>query len=495
MSDDRVRLRTPWLDPRAVAGHARVEPPDPRPPGRGQGPGAPFEPVRPSRTPAWVTAAYVAFGGLAVVVLGLAASGNGEALGVLITGPILLAITYYGARRLAEIDHNPQIVPVIMAGLCIKLLGSFVRYRVSAKLYGTGDFYDYDLWGRKIGAALRQGHLLTPPGRIAGTNFMRILTGFIYFVTPSRMMSGFAVYGWLGFVGLLFFWRAYRIALSPKHDLTYLKWLVLMPSLAYWPSAIGKDAFMLLAAGIAAYGVACLLVNRTSVGVVALTAGIGGMIMVRPHFALAVCGGLALAVVVRRNKGEFFRTIISLVFVAALGFAVVHAASSFFGISTFNQASIEKSLNDASAQSAEGGSKFKPVVVSSPVKFPLALITVLYRPLPFEAHSPQELLTALEGTALIVLTIRALRRLARAIRRGRQLPYVIYCLGALIVFIVAFSGFSNFGILARERCVIQPLFLVLLSLPRDIDELLPEQQALVGAAPAPTPRFAPRPTP
>jgi hypothetical protein len=86
--------------------------------------------------------------------------------------------------------------------------------------------------------------------------------------------------------------------------------------------------------------------------------------------------------------------------------------------------------------------------------------------------------------ALVALTLRALRRILRAIRRGRQLPYVMYCLGALLVFIIAFSGFSNFGILARERSVIQPLFLVFLALPRDIDELLPDPSP-VGKPDAP----------
>ena len=85
-------------------------------------------------------------------------------------------------------------------------------------MYGTGDFYDYNKWGGLIGSALRHGQFRTPPGRLAGTNFVRVLTGLIYFVTPSNMPSGFAVYGWLSFVGLLFFWHVYRVALSPHHD-------------------------------------------------------------------------------------------------------------------------------------------------------------------------------------------------------------------------------------------------------------------------------------
>ena len=153
-----------------------------------------------------------------------------------------------------------------MAGLCLKFIGALARFYVSSSVYGTGDSFDYDKWGRTIASGLRHGHLIPLGGRLAGTDFMRYVTGFIYFVTPARMLSGFAVYSWLSFVGLIFFWRAYRVAISPKYDVTYLQWILLMPSLVYWPSAIGKDAFMLLAAGIAAYGAACLFVNRTTVG-------------------------------------------------------------------------------------------------------------------------------------------------------------------------------------------------------------------------------------
>src|SRR5262249_19144415 len=163
-----------------------------------------------------------------------------------------LVITYVAARALARRDENPQILPIIMGGLCLKLIGTYIRYKVSIHLYKTGDFIDYDLWGRKIASGLRHGHLIQPPGRLAGTNFIRVATGYLYAFSPARMMSGFVIYGFLSFVGLLLFWRAYRIAISPKHDATYLQWLVLLPSLLYWPSAIGKDAFMVLCAGAAA---------------------------------------------------------------------------------------------------------------------------------------------------------------------------------------------------------------------------------------------------
>jgi hypothetical protein len=211
-------------------------------------------------------------------------------------------------------------------------------------------------------------------------------------------------------------------------------------------------------------------------GIVAVTAGILGMIYVRPHFALAVCGGLALAALLQKQRGGFVRTVFTLAFVLIIGLSAIKAAKSFFGISAFNQDSITKQLNDASDKSSEGGSQFKPVVVHSPVEFPLAAVTVLYRPLPYESHTAQSFATSLENVFLIFVTLRRMPRILRAIRRSRDMPYLLYCIGAMLVFIIAFSGFSNFGILARQRAVIQPLFLVFLALPSDISTLLPERR-------------------
>jgi hypothetical protein len=434
--------------------------------------------------PMWVGAAAFVCGGFGLAGIALAAGGNQQALGACFTGPLLLGIVYFIAKKIAAGDRNAQIVPILMGAFCLKLIGSVVRYWVSASVYGTGDFYDYDKWGRRVSEGLHHGHLLHLPGRLAGTNFMRLVTGFIYVVTPSRMMSGFMVYGFLSFIGLIFFWRAYRVSVSSINDLTYLKWVVLLPSLLYWPSAIGKDAFMVLAGGIAAYGAACLLAHRLLPGLLGLSIGLLGMVMVRPHFALAVCGGLILAVLVRRDRGSFVQTVASVAFIVLIAILVARSASSFFNISSFNRSSIVKTLNDASAQTSQGGSQFSPVVVSSPVQFPLATVTVLYRPLPFETGSPQEFLTALEGLVLAVLSIGVIRRGGRILRASRDHPYLMFCLGALLVFIIAFSGFSNFGILARQRTVIEPLLLVFLTLPKPDDEPGPHR-----ARPREKPRF------
>jgi hypothetical protein len=42
---------------------------------------------------------------------------------------------------------------------------------------------------------------------------------------------------------------------------------------------------------------------------------------------------------------------------------------------------------------------------------------------------------------------------------------VVFSVIYVLLFIIAFSSFANFGLLARERVQLYPLFLVLLAIP------------------------------
>ncbi|HVJ95548.1 MAG TPA: hypothetical protein VNC41_01805, partial [Acidimicrobiia bacterium] len=102
----------------------------------------------------------------------------------------------------------------------------------------------------------------------------------------------------------------------------------------------------------------------------------------------------------------------------------------------------------------------------SPVQFPLGAFTVLMRPMPYEAGSPQEMLSAFENLAILIILLISAPRVWNALRHSRQRPYVLYCLGAIIIFVVEYSSFSNFALIARQRTTITALFLVFLCLPK-----------------------------
>ncbi|HEX6331130.1 MAG TPA: hypothetical protein VF129_07565, partial [Actinomycetota bacterium] len=92
------------------------------------------------------------------------------------------------------------------------------------------------------------------------------------------------------------------------------------------------------------------------------------------------------------------------------------------------------------------------------------LVTVLFRPFIFEAHNTQALVAAVEGSVLIAIVLYHWRSLVASLRGFRRQPYVAFVLAYVAMFIVGFSSIANFGILARQRVQLYPLFFVLLSL-------------------------------
>jgi hypothetical protein len=123
----------------------------------------------------------------------------------------------------------------------------------------------------------------------------------------------------------------------------------------------------------------------------------------------------------------------------------------------------ESALDVSGARTAQGGSAFSAPDPRNPVGYVEATFTVLFRPLPFEAHTAESIATSIEGLFLLVLCLASWRRLATIPRRLRSEPYVALAVAYVLMFFFAFGTISNFGILARERSMAMPFVLVLLS--------------------------------
>jgi hypothetical protein len=111
---------------------------------------------------------------------------------------------------------------------------------------------------------------------------------------------------------------------------------------------------------------------------------------------------------------------------------------------------------------------------------------VLFRPFPWETHNPQSFATSLEAAFIVYLMVKGRRRLYALPRALRREAYTAYCLGITCTFIYAFSAFSNFGILARQRVQVVPFFLVLICLNERVKrERVPLPSADIQALAAP----------
>ena len=344
-------------------------------------------------------------------------------------------------------------------------------------------------WGRDIAPSLRHFHMVNI-GRLEGTNFIRFVTGVVFAITPASYMGGFFVFGFMGYLGVIFFWLAFKRAMPNLPDLKYLQLLMLLPSMAFWPSAIGKDSWMVLGVGMASFGVANIVTNRSILGWSMYILGVYAVLMVRPPVGITLIVGLLLAELLRaRGSQGAGRALLSVFLIVVMGGVVATAAKGFLGISNFSKASIDQELGSVADRTGEGRSEFHPVQVNSPVQFPLGVFTVMFRPMPYEAHSPQELASSFENLALLGVFVFSARRLWDSLRRARRRPYLLYCIGVISTFVVEYSTFSNFAIIARERTQVTSLLLVFLMMPRedpvDVDAPTVRPQGVVPSSPNP----------
>jgi hypothetical protein len=282
-------------------------------------------------------------------------------------------------------------------------------------------------------------------------------------VTASNAFAEFLVFTWVGFLGCYLMYRAFVTAMPNGDHRRYALLVFLWPTLLYWSSSVGKDCWMLFTLGIGAYGVARVLVRQPG-GYTLLVLGLFGGFWVRPHVSVMELVAFAVALIVgRRDHVEtksvtpaLVAKIAGIVFLVLIGALVAGRTQDYLDT---------KDSSTLSAQTAQGGSAFTPVDSQSPVGYPIAALTILFRPLPFESHGVPELVTSLEGLFLFGLSIASWRRLITIPGRLRRDAYVLFALVYCLMFFFAFGALSNFGILARERIQLMPFVFVLLSVP------------------------------
>lgn len=412
-----------------------------------------------------LTAGFTAIGMMTLVVAVITAPP--EIVVGTAVGAILIVIGLVIVRVVSRFEE-PWIQRLIICAFLLKFVGALVRYDVAFGLYGgSADAVTYHNAGTLVAAALHSGDPLPLPGSLVGSNFVRLVTGLAYSITSPTMIGGFILFSWIGFWGLLLFYRAFRLSIPAGNHRRYAVLVFLLPSLLFWPSSIGKDALMTLGLGLCAYGAANFLAGRIR-RILPLIAGLGLTVMIRPHVTLTVVVALSAALVLAGRpsvpggvaRGRLMPLALSLL---AMGL-VLGQAQRFLGADEVSVAAANAELLAANRQSEQGGSSYDAVSPRSVAQIPIAIVTVLFRPLAFEAHNPQALVASLEGTFLLYLVIVHRGSLRRAQREACRHPYVAMAICYTILFCVAFANLGNFGIIARQRVQVLPFALVLLCL-------------------------------
>lgn len=354
---------------------------------------------------------------------------------------------------------------IMLLGFAARLIGAYFRFTSAADAIGYHDT------GTPIAAALRSLDIGAGSGRQwPGTGALDYLSGIAHVISFDDFFGAAILFTGLSFVGACMFYRAFTIGVPDGDRKRYALLVFLLPTLAYWPSSLGKDGWMQLGIGLSALGIACLFNGRVGAGLIWTTVGAAACTLVRPHVALIVAVGAGAAALSLGSDSRVrgFKTgarVFILVLLIMGGGYAMSAASGVLKIDEFNTDEVNSAFNYTEQQTGQGGSAFTPVRVRTPLDYPLAAVTVLYRPFPFEAHDVTAYLAAGETMFLFLLSAASWRRLRRLPRLVVTTNYLAFSAAFVLVFVFAFSSVSNFGILARQRAQALPLLLVLLCIP------------------------------
>lgn len=421
--------------------------------------------------------------------LGLALMLDGsdyDTWGAFLWGPVMLAVAYPLCRWVANKTNEPEVASFLFGAAALKIvIGATVRYYMVDAVYGSGDAFGYDKAAAELVGPFRRG-IFEDVGQITGTRFLEVLNGVVQALIGQTMVGSFLVFSFFAFAGLCLLYLAFCEAMPNGDRKLYRRLLFLTPTLWFWPSGVGKEAFLMLCIGAMTYGFARML-NGHLGGVVLVGLGMWGAAVVRPHIALMLLIGATVALPPafgsRPDPDEprgrtLARMVLPLVVLAALP-ASLNAAEKFFSIDGLNLESATEVREDVVRRTSTGGSEFTPPDTNNPVGLTRGVMTVVARPFPWEATGFQSIAAA-EGVLLLVILSLAVWHRKGGLLRALGLRWPRFALAYVLSFGWAFSAVANFGILARQRSLMLPFLFVLVASverPAPADEAAPALDA------------------
>jgi hypothetical protein len=357
---------------------------------------------------------------------------------------------------------------------------------VTGAFYGWGDLLGYHRLGTFLAQRLRDdftGMLPTLtsvlfqtaaplpfPGVAVSSNTgsMQAMSGFLCFLCGDSVYAVCMTIAAASFFAKMAIYRVLSTELPDVSSTALLIASVLVPSAVFWSSGLLKEpiAVVGLAAMIhGAYGIVRhgkyvsggawllggALVTGLFKGYLLPPFGIGAGFFLASRAVFA--GGRAV-----RPGYLLLALVVAGGFVAATGMVLPHFSPDIFAEEARGAQTV--------GQRTMGGSNYALGGGTLAGQLPLAVATVLYRPLIFEAGNALVAINALEMTVALVLTIKLLFRgpLGELMLYVLRRPALCFCFGfALTLAIGVGLTTTNLGTLSRYRMPLIPFYGALLT--------------------------------
>jgi len=295
----------------------------------------------------------------------------------------------------------------------------------------------------------------------AGELMLSVGTGAVVslatlFVTSLNLsfLGACLLFNIFGSVGLLAMDAALQAATADKSRLMrrFATLIVILPSVSFWSSALGKDSLAFLAAGLSLWAVSGARPKNTL-----LAFGVMIMLLVRPHIAGIMVIALAGSLVVQRRLPFAQRVFLGLAALSATA-VMVPFAMNYAGVGEDAGASeLLSYVEQRQSLNTQGGSSIDIASMSPPMQ----LYSYLFRPLPFEAGSIFALAASLDNLVLLFLFVAGLLKLLknrRILPGNRAFMWMYVLLSWLILAITT----ANLGISVRQKWMFTPMLIFLL---------------------------------
>lgn len=412
--------------------------------------------------------------------------------------PFYLAIIYAIAYGVRSSVTNVYTKKYFIPALTVKIVGAIALGILYHTLYAgdTNNYYRqagiiYKAFGDSFAAGLE---LVTTSGDItpAIRKYTDQLTWFghgsnEYFVI--RVAAVFAVLSFntytviavlFAFVTFSGMWAMYMTfaKIRPQVYQELAIAVFFLPSVFFWGSGLLKDSLCLGALGWLFYAFYRGAIERKNVLRCSLVgASAVGVIFAMKVYILLAFMPPALLWVFNENSNKIRNTAVRWlskplflgvgIVVALYAFTQLAASDDRFNVDKIGAQSKLTSDYLQQVSATERGSGYSIGVqdgtIGSMIKLaPQAVVVSLFRPFLWEARNPTMLLSALESTYFIILTLRILRRvgLVKTFSTISRVPVLTLCFVFSLIFAISVGISSgNFGTLVRYKIPLMPFYL------------------------------------
>lgn len=283
-------------------------------------------------------------------------------------------------------------------------------------------------------------------------------TMFVIFVTQSmREIFGgsyldyFLFYQFMGVWGLALLMRTMEdtagVLETPLPPV--MIGLLFLPGLYFWTSAIGKDPALFLACALAVWS--CFRISSRWLW---FGFAVGIMVLFRAHIALLTVISLALALVAGRGVPKIARVL--LIFAAVVSaFYLLSAIQAQLQVDLSSVGSIANYVEVQTTAATQGENN---TVVNA--AFPIKLLSVLYRPLFFDATSAFSIIASFQNVAMILITVMLIRNFRLWMELFRSSLAIRFAtIHFVAIYLLLAFAYYNVGLGLRQREMATPALL------------------------------------